>query len=77
MERDGDFRTDHGVPFTFDTNRCGSDILIAEAGLSASYGGMTPERLSQLQLYHRCNFLGDYVTQSSTAYIFVGVASSM
>ena len=66
------------MPFTFDTNRCGSDILIAEDGLSASYAG---DDCWSTALANRSFTTGVTsweisVTQSSTAYIFVGVASS-
>ena len=72
------FRTEPGVPFTFDTNRRGQDILISDDCLTASYA---EDDCWSTVLGNRsfCSGITTWeinVVQSSTAYIFVGVATS-
>lgn len=72
------FRTEQGVPFTFDPLKRGPDILLSDDGLTASYAGDD----SWSTLFGTQSFSSGVtsweirIAQSSTAYVFVGVASS-
>ena len=73
-----EFTTDPGISFTFDPQKCGTDILLGEGNLKASYAG--DDNWSTL-LGSRSFSTGKVgweirVTHTSTAYLFVGVATS-
>lgn len=73
-----EFTTDPGISFTFDPQKCGTDILLGEGNLKASYAG--DDNWSTL-LGSRAFSTGKVgweirVTHTSTAYLFVGVATS-
>ena len=72
------FRTEQGVPFIFDPLKRGPDILLSDDGLTASYAGDD----CWSTLFGTQSFSSGVtsweirIAQSSTAYVFVGVASS-
>ena len=73
-----EFTTDPGISFTFDPQKCGVDILLGEGNLKASYAG--DDNWSTL-LGSRSFSTGKVgweirITHTSTAYLFVGVATS-
>ena len=73
-----EFRTTAGVGFTFDPLKCGPDITISNSGLSASYSG-DDSWSTLLGTASFCSGVARWeikITRSSTAYIFIGVASS-
>jgi len=72
------FQTLVGIPFVFDTNRRGSDILLSEDGITASYAGddCWSTVLGTRSFSAGITSWEIRVVQSSTAYIFVGVATS-
>jgi alpha-tubulin suppressor-like RCC1 family protein len=74
-----EFRTESGIPFTFDALKCGPDIILSDDGLTASYAGDDCwSTLLGTQPYSSGITSWEIrITQSSTAYIFVGVASSV
>lgn len=73
------FVTDIGVLFTFDNNKCGLDILLSDDGLTASYAGddCWSALLGTRSFSSGITTWEIRITQSSTAYIFVGVATAM
>ena len=73
-----EFGTPSGASFAFDENRCGSDIFLSADGSSASH---TSDDSWSTVLGNRSFSSGQVsweirILQSSTAYIFVGVAKS-
>ena len=73
-----EFTTDPGISFTFDPQKCGTDIQLGEGNLKASYAG--DDNWSTL-LGSRSFSTGKVgweirITHTSTAYLFVGVATS-
>eukprot|EP01041_Mallomonas_annulata_P001258 gene1258-2435_t len=73
-----DFDTELGNIFHFDPLKCGPDILLSDDGLTASYTGddcWSTVLGTQAVTCGVCSW-ELRVTQSSTAYIFVGVARS-
>lgn len=73
-----EFTTESGVSFTFDPFKCGPDIVLAEDNLKASYGGDDSwSTLLGTQPFSAGRAGWEIrVTHSSTAYLFVGVATS-
>ncbi len=73
------FVTDPGILFTFDSNKCGPDILLSDDGLTASYAGddCWSALLGTRSFSSGVTTWEIRITQSSTAYIFVGVATAM
>ena len=73
-----EFTTEPGISFTFDPLKCGPDIHLGEGNLKASYGG--DDNWSTLlgsQPFSAGKAGWEIrVTHSSTAYLFVGVATS-
>lgn len=72
------FKTDKGILFSFDTMKAGNDILLSDDGLTASYSGddTWSTILASKSFSSGITSWEVRVNQSSTAYIFVGVASS-
>jgi hypothetical protein len=73
-----EFHTEKGLLFTFDSLKCGSDIILSEDNLTASY---TNDDTWSSLLANRSFSSGITsweirINQSSTAYIFIGVATS-
>jgi len=74
-----EFRTDVGTtPFVFDTMRCGPDIVVSSDGRVASYSGDDnwSTVLGSTPFTSGINSWEVKIVTSSTAYIFVGIASS-
>ena len=73
-----EFTTQPGISFTFDPLKCGPDILLRDGKLAASYAG--DDNWSTLlgsQPFSAGKVSWEIrVTHSSTAYLFVGVATS-
>ena len=74
-----EFRTESSVsPFVFDPLKCGSDIIVSQDGRTASYTG-DDNWSTVLGNYPFTNGINSWeikIASSSTAYIFVGVATS-
>jgi hypothetical protein len=72
------FSTAAGTPFTFDASRCGPDISLVQGGLSARYTGddAWSTVLGSTSFSSGVTSWEVRIVQSSTAYIFVGVAKS-
>jgi alpha-tubulin suppressor-like RCC1 family protein len=75
--KDITFHTEEGVPFTFDPLKCGPDIMLSDDCLTASYAGddSWSTLLGSKSFTSGITSWRIKVTQSSTAYIFVGIAS--
>jgi hypothetical protein len=74
-----EFRTELGTtPFVFDTMRCGPDIIVSNDGHIASYSGDDnwSTVLGSTPFTSGINSWEVKIVTSSTAYIFVGIASS-
>ena len=73
-----EFITETGISFTFDPLKCGPDIVLAEDNLKASYRGDDSwSTLLGTQPFSAGKAGWEIrVTHSSTAYLFVGVATS-
>jgi hypothetical protein len=74
-----EFRTEVGTtPFVFDTMRCGPDIIVSQDGRNASYSGDDnwSTILGSTAFTSGINSWEVKIVTSSTAYIFVGIASS-
>ena len=72
-----EFHTELGVLFTFDALKCGPDILLSDDGLTASYAGddSWSTLLGTQPFSSGVTSWEIRISQSSTAYIFVGVAA--
>lgn len=66
------------IPFKFDQFSCGPDILLSESGVVASYTGddSWSTVLGTQSFVHGINSWEIRVTSSSTAYLFIGIATS-
>jgi len=74
-----DFRTESGgPPFVFDVYKCGGDIIVSQDGCTASYTGDDnwSTVLGNVPFTTGVNSWEIRISSSSTAYIFVGVATS-
>jgi hypothetical protein len=73
-----EFRTHKGVLFTFDSMKCGPDIRVSEDGLTASYGNddTWSTVLGNRAFSSGVTHWNIRINSSSTAYIFVGAATS-
>ena len=73
-----EFHTEPGISFTFDPFKCGPDILLRDGNLTASYAGDDSwSTLLGSQPFSSGKVSWEIrVTHSSTAYLFVGVATS-
>lgn len=73
------FKTLPGKLFTFDKIKCGSDIQISDDGLVASYGGDDVWNTVLGTRSFNCGIVSweIKIIQSSTAYIFLGIATSL
>ncbi|RYH27830.1 hypothetical protein EON65_13005 [archaeon] len=73
-----EFRTEKAVLFTFDSLRCGPDVVLSDDFLTASYTGDDnwSTLLGSRSFSSGVSSWAIRVVQSSTAYIFIGVATS-
>ncbi len=73
-----EFRTEKGLLFTFDSLKSGADIILSEDSLTASYTGddAWSSLLSTRSFSSGTTSWEVRINQSSTAYIFIGVATS-
>ena len=75
-----EFRTEAGTtPFVFDTKKCGPDIVLSNDGRVASYRGDDnwSTVLGSVPFASGINSWEIKIVTSSTAYIFIGIASSL
>lgn len=74
-----EFHTEIGILFTFDALKCGPDILLSDDGLTASYAGddSWSTLLGTQPFSSGVTSWEIRIAQSSTAYIFVGVAAGI
>ena len=72
-----EFHTEVGILFTFDALKCGPDILLSDDGLTASYAGddSWSTLLGTQPFSSGVTSWEIRIAQSSTAYVFVGVAA--
>ena len=73
-----EFKTEKGLLFSFDPLKCGSDIVLSDDGLTASYAGddTWSTVLGSRSFSSGVTTWEIRVNQSATAYIFIGVATS-
>lgn len=73
-----EFRTEKGSLFTFDNLKSGADIVLSEDGMTASYTGddSWSTLLGSRSFSSGVTSWEMIINQTSTAYIFVGVATS-
>jgi hypothetical protein len=74
-----EFKTEKGILFSFDGMKCGPDILLNEDSLVASYTGddSWSTLLCSKSFSSGVTSWEIRINQSSTAYVFVGVATSV
>jgi alpha-tubulin suppressor-like RCC1 family protein len=76
--REISFKTADGIPFNFDPLKCGPDIILSEDGLTASYAGddSWSTLLGSRSFSNGISSWKIKISQSSTAYLFVGIATA-